>query len=109
MDDALFTNDGRRIGRLSQVLKNKPVIEGQFIQESLENIRLRFVPAVNYTEEAGLAIIESLNARIGNVNLILEPVTEIPRDSGGKFRAVVCNLSPEEKVRLRKIEHKESK
>jgi phenylacetate-CoA ligase len=106
VDDFLFTNDGRRVGRLSQVLKNKPVIEGQFIQESLENIRLRFIPASEYTEEANVTIIESLKARMGNVKLTLEPVTEIPRNSRGKFRSVICNLSPEEIAKIKSIDIK---
>ena len=35
---------------------------------------------------------------MGPVAVVLEPVTEVPRTAAGKFRAVVCNLSPAERA-----------
>jgi len=32
--------------------------------------------------------------------VVFEQVSEIPREPNGKFRAVVCNLPPEEKAQL---------
>ncbi|MFP3867805.1 MAG: phenylacetate--CoA ligase family protein [Desulfobacteraceae bacterium] len=100
-DDVLYTVDGRKIGlRLSQVLKGQPVVEGQFIQESLTKIRLRYVPAADFTDQAAEFIIAKLQERMGPVEVIFEPVGKIPRGPNGKFRAVVCNLSSEEKEKL---------
>ena len=39
---------------------------------------------------------------VGNVTAVVNPVTIIPRSPSGKFRAVVCKLTEEQKARLRK-------
>jgi phenylacetate-CoA ligase len=93
-DDVLLTSDGRRVGRLDPVFKaDLPIYEAQIIQESLGQIRVRYVPAPGYTAQHSRSIIERLQQRIGSVNVILEPVPEIPRGPNGKFRAVVSKLS----------------
>jgi phenylacetate-CoA ligase len=97
IDDVLYTVDGRRIGRLDPVFKSRlPLREAQIIQERLDLIRVRYVPAPGFDEAAGRSIIRHLQARMGEVEVILEPVTRIPRGVNGKFRAVVCNLSHQE-------------
>lgn len=96
-DDTLYTSDGRRIGRLDPVFKSRlPVIEAQVIQESLARVRVRFVPAVGYSEASGRSIADRLRERMGDVEVLLESVTELPRTANGKFRAVECRLSREE-------------
>lgn len=97
-DEVLFTADGRRIGRLDPVFKtNLPVIEAQIIQEALNKVRVKYVPAPDYTDQAGRTITQRLQARLGPVRVILEPVNQVPRGANGKFRAVICNLPPEER------------
>jgi phenylacetate-CoA ligase len=92
-DDVLQTIDGRRIGRLDPVFKaNLPVREAQIIQEALDRIRVRYVPAPEFTPEAGRSIVERLQNRLGPVEVVLEPVAEVPREANGKFRAVVSRL-----------------
>jgi phenylacetate-CoA ligase len=103
LDDVLYTFDGRRIGRLDPIFKsNLPIREAQIVQEALDCVRVNYVPAANYTSAAGRSIVERLRARMGNVNVILEEVNEIPRGSNGKFRSVICNLSSEERLLLEK-------
>ena len=98
VDDTLCTLDGRWIGRLDPVFKDRlPIREAQIIQEALDLIRVRYVPAPDYTAEAGRSVIERLQARMGNVKVILEPIDEVPRGANGKFRAVICNLSAAER------------
>jgi phenylacetate-CoA ligase len=98
MDDLLYTPDGRRIGRLDPVFKKGiPIREAQVVQETLNRLRVRFVPAAEYTIDAGLRLIERLQARVGNMDIVLEEVDRVPRTSNGKFRAVVCNLSESER------------
>jgi phenylacetate-CoA ligase len=93
VDDLLYTADGRRIGRLDPVFKSGlPVREAQIVQETLDQLRIRFVPAPNYTSEAGRSMIERLQARVGKMQIVLEQVEKVPRTSNGKFRAVVCKL-----------------
>jgi phenylacetate-CoA ligase len=99
LDDILYTPDGRRIGRLDPVFKvNLPVREAQIIQESIERIRVLYVPTSDFTSADGRSIIERLRSRMGDVEVSLEKVDSVPRGANGKFRAVICNI-PREEVR----------
>lgn len=93
LDDVLYTSDGRRIGRLDPVFKaHLPVREAQIIQETLDRVRVRYVPAPEYTDEAGNSITKRLQERMGSVQVILEPVEQLPRTASGKFRAVISKV-----------------
>jgi phenylacetate-CoA ligase len=95
IDDTLYTRDGRRIGRLDPVFKSDfPIREAQIIQETLESIRVRYVPTDTWTPEAAPALIEQLRSRMGDIRVELEQVNAVPRGANGKFRAVICNLPP---------------
>jgi phenylacetate-CoA ligase len=101
VDDLLYTADGRRIGRLDPVFKaHLPVREAQIIQEALDRVRVRYVPAPDFTPQAGRSIIERLQTRMGPVDVILERVDEVPREANGKFRAVLSMLSAAERRSL---------
>jgi phenylacetate-CoA ligase len=94
VDDVLFTRDGRRIGRLDPVFKTDlPLREAQIVQETLDRVRVRYVPAPGFTRDAGRSIVERLQERMGPVHVILEELGEIPRTANGKFRAVISQVS----------------
>jgi phenylacetate-CoA ligase len=78
-----------------------PIHEAQVIQETLDRVRIRYVPTQHFTPASSRSIIERLQARMGPVEVILEQVNEVPRAANGKFRAVICNLPVEQKKRLR--------
>jgi len=101
-DDILYAPSGRRIGRLDPVFKAQlPVREVQIIQESLREIRVRYVPAPDFDAEAERSIAQRLRERMGDsIVIAFEAVEQIPRTANGKFRAVICNLSPEERRRV---------
>jgi phenylacetate-CoA ligase len=93
IDDVLYTAEGRTVGRLDPVFKAPlPVCEAQIIQESLEQVRVRFVPAPGFTTEAGRLIEQRLRARLGDISIVLEAVDRIERGANGKFKAVVCRV-----------------
>jgi len=93
MDDVLFTSDGRRIGRLDPVFKSElPIREAQIIQETLDRVRVRYVPTGEFTADAAAALTTRMKAHLGNVRIVLEQVDEVPRTANGKFRAVICEL-----------------
>lgn len=103
IDDVLYTADGRRIGRLDPVFKSRlPIREAQIIQEALDKVRVRYVPAPDFTKDAGRSIIEQLQMRMGSVEVTLEELSEIPRGANGKLRAVICNLTAEQRRTLEK-------
>jgi phenylacetate-CoA ligase len=100
-DDTLYTVDGRSVGRLDPVFKAKLPIRGaQIIQEALDRVRIRYVPAPDFTPEVGSSIVSRLQDRMGKVDVILEAVEEIPRSANGKFRAVICALPEDVKRTL---------
>jgi phenylacetate-CoA ligase len=98
-DDVLLTTDGRQVGRLDPVFKDRlPVREAQIIQEALGSLRVRFVPAPGYTTLSGQSVIDRLRERMGPIEVVMEEVDRIPRTANGKFRAVISNL-PRENLR----------
>jgi phenylacetate-CoA ligase len=100
-DDVLYTVDGRAVGRLDPVFKSRlPVHEAQIVQEALDRVRIRYVPALGFSSADGQALTERIRERMGPVNVILEEVNAIPRTANGKIRAVICQLSADERERV---------
>ena len=102
VDDLLYTMDGRRIGRLDTVFKGDlPIHEAQIIQEALDCVRVRYVPTPDFRPKHESVFTQNLQARMGRVKVVMEPIAEVPRGPNGKFRAVICNLSKEEREYLK--------
>lgn len=92
--DVLCTRDGRRVSRFGQVFNGDLAIrEAQIIQESLDCVRVNFVPTTAFTAHHENIIVQRLKARMGDIEVVMVPMTEIPRGPNGKFRLVVCKLS----------------
>lgn len=92
-DDTLVTRDGRRIGRMDPVFKSGlPIAEAQIIQEALDRLRIRYVPDPAFCAASERALREAVQARVGDMEVVMEQVTRIPRSANGKFRAVVSKL-----------------
>ena len=97
-DDVLWTPDGRRIGRLDTVFKDRlPIEEAQIIQEKLNTIRVRYVPGRSFNAAAENGLRKILHSYMGAVEITFEQMQRIPRGANGKFRAVVCNLPAEDR------------
>lgn len=100
-DDLLYTADGRRIGRLDPVFKDAfGIAEAQIIQRSLREIVVKYVPAEVVEKDIELIISDRIKERMGDVRVTFQIVTEIPRTSSGKFRAVLCEIPVHEKVMI---------
>lgn len=101
-DDVVITPDGRYIGRLDPVFKTEfPIREAQIIQETRERLRVKYVPASDYTPQAGQALLRRLSERVGAMEIVLEAVDAIPRNANGKFRAVISQVDWEANGRTR--------
>jgi phenylacetate-CoA ligase len=105
-DDVIVTPDGRRIGRLDPVFKGDiPMREGQIIQESLELIRVLVVPAREFTARHEQELIVAVRERVGNIEVRVERVREIPRSANGKFRAVISKVGRADAVQKKQVEN----
>ena len=90
--DLLVTADGRRILGLEDVFFKTPVREAQIVQERIDLIRARYVPATGFNEDTARAIVAAVQMRMKGVEVVLEPVEKIERSANGKFRLQVCNV-----------------
>jgi phenylacetate-CoA ligase len=90
--DLLVTSDGRRIFWMNPVLYGLPVRQGQIVQEAIRRIRVRFIPTPAFTDGAGQTLVARIRDRLGEVDVVLEPVAELPRTAAGKVRAIVGNV-----------------
>ncbi|MEM8934304.1 MAG: phenylacetate--CoA ligase family protein, partial [Acidobacteriota bacterium] len=83
--------DGRRIGRLDPVFKaDLPLLEAQIVQERLDQVRLRVVPAAGFDDATAEALRRRLAERLGDdVTIEIERVERLERGPGGKLRAVI--------------------
>jgi phenylacetate-CoA ligase len=103
VEDVVYLRDGRALGRLDGIFKERlPVTAAQIVQDSLDRIRVRIVPAADYTPAAAEAIREGVLARTGpGVEVVIEPCEHIAHERNGKFRLVVSHLSAQERARAR--------
>ena len=94
IEDVVVGPDGREMVRFHGIFVDQPrVVEGQIIQETLDRIRARVVPATGFGEADVKDIEHRIRQRLGDVDVLVERVSEIPRTQAGKFKAVVSLLS----------------
>lgn len=95
IEDVVVGPDGREMVRFHGIFVDQPrVREGQIVQEALDRIRVRVVPAAGFGPADEAEIRRRVTQRLGTgVKVIVEMVTEIPRTPGGKFRAVVSEIA----------------
>lgn len=95
-DDVLQTPDGRLVGRLDPVFKaDLRVQEAQVVQDALDLIRVRVVPAAGFGPDDRRAITQGLQLRLGDVRVVFEEVSAISRTANGKLRSVISRLAAE--------------
>lgn len=103
VEDTLYATDGRPVQRFHAIpIGTSSVREMQIVQESLRRIRLRVVTTADFTPADQSRLTERLRERIGDIEIVLEQLTTIPREPNGKFKAVVCRLPEAELKRLRR-------
>ena len=97
VEELCYTADGREMLRFDTVFKGvDSILEAQVVQERLDCFTIRLVPAHDFNEADSQHLIHNMQKHVGNVQVHVEQVERIERTVSGKFRAVVCNLSPAE-------------
>jgi phenylacetate-CoA ligase len=98
-EDLCYTPDGRQMLRFDTVFKGITTIrEAQVVQQSLDCFAILVVPDTDFSQADVARIAHNMRQHVGDVRTKVECVARIPRTGAGKFRAVVCNLSAEEKA-----------
>jgi phenylacetate-CoA ligase len=94
IEDVVVGRDGRQMVRFHGIFVDQPhVIEGQIVQEALDRIRAVVVPTAEFGQQDVRDIQQRIKQRLGDVEVVVERVSEIPRTRAGKFKAVVSRLS----------------
>lgn len=94
LEDVVTGPDGRQLVRFHGIFVHQPhVIEGQIIQETLDQIRVKIVPTEGFVEADKNDIANRVHQRLGNqVNVVVELVPSIERTKSGKFKAVISKV-----------------
>ena len=96
-NDLLLTRDGRRVAWMSSVFYDVPVREWQIVQEQLDLLRVRVAPDPEFRRAHERLIVNRLRDRVGEVRVVVERVSEVPRING-KLRVMICALSAAERA-----------
>jgi phenylacetate-CoA ligase len=91
IEDVVVGPDGRQMVRFHGIFVDQPhVREGQIVQEAIDRIRVKVVPAEGYGPDDEADIIHRIQQRLtSEVRVAVEVVDAIPRTKAGKFQAVV--------------------
>lgn len=92
-DDYIQTPEGRRVGRLSPVLKSLPIKEAQYIQDDIDSLTVVIVPDNGYTDDTEHKVVKELRKRLGySIDLQFDYTERISRGKGGKYRSIISNV-----------------
>ncbi|MFC1878369.1 phenylacetate--CoA ligase family protein [Chloroflexota bacterium] len=103
IEDICYTPDGRQMLRFDTVFKGvENLKEAQVVQQRLYHFVIRVVPDISFGGKDAAKLRDNMALHVGgDINVEIQPVDKIPRTTSGKFRAVLCNLSKEEKDMIR--------
>jgi phenylacetate-CoA ligase len=89
-DDYLLTSDGRKIGRLSTAMKRSPTIHSaQIVQDKIGHAFLLVRPGEGYRSTHAIAVHDDILEKIGEFDLKIVEVPEIPKTLQGKTVLVI--------------------
>jgi phenylacetate-CoA ligase len=91
-NDLLIAQDGRQVFWINPVFYGLPIREAQVIQQMRGQIVVRYVPAPEFSKEVEKTLFSRLRDRLGELEVVLEPVEQISRSANGKFQAVVSYI-----------------
>jgi len=90
VDDYIITKDGRKLGRLSHIMKPaKGVLISQIVQIDKDNIEIRIVPDKGFEEKSMDIVIRNAKNYIGDINISYTTKHDLERTQNGKVRYVI--------------------
>ena len=100
ISDIIVTPDGRRLSPsyVENIYEEKhPIAEAQLVQHAVDRVTLRFVPLPGFNAKSEEGLRRAVLRILGPMEIRLEPMAQIPRGANGKTRAVVSQLTDEER------------
>jgi phenylacetate-CoA ligase len=100
ISDLIITPDGRRLSPAYVEIiydEEHPIAEAQLVQHALDHVTLRYVPLSGFDAQAERNLRRSVVKILGEVRVDLQAMDRIPRGPNGKMRAVVSELSLQQK------------
>lgn len=93
IEDVIIGRDGREMVRFHGIFVGIPaIIKGQIVQETLENIVINIVTDRPIAIEERETLIKRIYSQLGEVNVQIYEMKEIPCGNNGKFRAVISKV-----------------
>jgi phenylacetate-CoA ligase len=89
MDNYVITASGRKIGRLAGFRRGSTIHSSQLVQDKPNHAFLLVRPSRNYRYQDALAIKDDILARVGDFEIDIVEVAEIPKTPQGKTILVV--------------------
>jgi phenylacetate-CoA ligase len=103
VEDLCYTLDGREMLRFDTVFKGVVnILEAQVIQKRIDLFIIKVVPTQQFNARDIETLKHNFSLHAGEMPVVVQVVDEIPRSQSGKFRAVICELSKDEKLRLQR-------
>lgn len=97
LEDYVLTKDGRKVTRLSQILK--PAIgikESQIIQHSRDEVLINILPNQSFKPESMKKVVEVAKSFLGEMQVKWQVVDKLERTAGGKLKFLIRNIPDQE-------------
>lgn len=97
VEDTVIGKDGREMVRFHGIFIDLPnLIEGQITQHAISLFEVKIVTNGRWTPQEEEIIRKRMSSQLGDINLSVVEVSEIPRNQNGKFQAVISRIKREE-------------
>ena len=91
-EDIISGKDGRQMVRFHGIFINLPnVLKGQVVQEAIDRFTIN-VATKGLTENEKMLIRQRMESQLGEIDLTINELEDIPVGKNGKFKAVISNL-----------------
>ncbi|WP_298314758.1 hypothetical protein [uncultured Aquimarina sp.] len=92
-EDVITAKDGRKMVRFHGLFVDIPkLMVAQLIQDSIEDYTINIVVEEGFLKEQELEMKKRLCSQVGEVSVTFNYLQDIPRNSNGKFRAVISKV-----------------
>jgi len=93
IEDTVIGKDGREMVRFHGIFIDLPnLIEGQIIQYTFNLFEIKIVTNGRWTSQEETMIRKRMTSQLGDIDLTIVEVSEIPKNQNGKFQAVISHI-----------------